>query len=295
MLTVIQTNDAREQLFATVGVVGCGQMGAGIAEVCARSGTDVRVVEARAAGLDAGRARIVASLDRGVRAEKLTGADRAETLGRISFGTDLAALADCDLVVEAVSEDPAVKARVFEQLDGLLAAHAVLASNTSSIPIIDLAAVTAHPERVLGVHFFNPVPVQRLIEVIPTQLTADETVRRVSEFSTAVLGKTVVLARDRAGFVINALLVPYLVSAIRMLEAGVATADDIDNGMVLGCAHPMGPLRLIDLIGLDTVQAIAESMYEEFKEPLYAPPPLLRRMVAAGTLGQKTGRGFHTY
>ncbi|AYN37242.1 3-hydroxybutyryl-CoA dehydrogenase [Streptomyces albus] len=205
-------------------------------------------------------------------------------------------MADRDLVIEAVAELPDVKREIFKELDRIMTADdAVLASNTSSIPIIDLAAVTKRPLHVLGVHFFNPVPVQQLIEIIPTQLTSEHVTQRVADFASSRLGKTVVRARDRAGFIVNALLVPYLVSAVRMLESGIASAEDIDNGMVLGCAHPMGPLRLLDLIGLDTAQSIAESMYEEYKEPPYAPPPLLRRMVAAGTLGRKSGQGFYVY
>ncbi|MFE5858366.1 3-hydroxybutyryl-CoA dehydrogenase [Streptomyces sp. NPDC056500] len=282
--------------FHRVGVVGCGLMGAGIAEVCARAGLGVKVVESGESALVAGRERLVASLDRGRRGGKLTEADGAAALERLTFHTDLTALADCDLVIEAVAERSEVKRAVFRELDGVLEDRdAVIASNTSSIPIIDLAAATGRPQQVVGVHFFNPVPVQRLVEIIPTQLTANAVTERVAAFATDTLGKTVVRARDRAGFVVNALLVPYLMSAVRMLESGVASVEDIDNGMVLGCAHPMGPLRLLDLIGLDTAQSIAESMYEEFKEPLHAPPPLLRRMVAARTLGRKSGRGFYDY
>ncbi|MFI1978902.1 3-hydroxybutyryl-CoA dehydrogenase [Streptomyces wedmorensis] len=282
--------------FSRVGVVGCGLMGSGIAEVCARAGLDVMVAERGAEALAAGRSRLTASLDRGLRGGKLTEEEREATLRRLSFTSDLDGFADRDLVVEAVAERRDVKASVFKRLDRVLAGReAVIASNTSSIPIIDLAAVTGQPRRVVGVHFFNPVPVQRLVEVIPTQLTAPEVTADVTAFVERTLGKTVVLARDRAGFVVNALLVPYLVSAVRMLESGVASAEDIDAGMVLGCAHPMGPLRLLDLIGLDTALSIAESMYEEFKEPLYAPPPLLRRMVAAGAVGRKAGCGFYAY
>ncbi|MEU2506612.1 3-hydroxybutyryl-CoA dehydrogenase [Streptomyces sp. NPDC007863] len=282
--------------FSRIGVVGCGLMGSGIAEVCARAGLDVMVAERGAEALAAGRSRLTSSLDRGLRGGKLTEEERETTLRRLSFTSDLDGFADRDLVIEAVAEQRDVKASVFEQLDRVLAGReAVIASNTSSIPIIDLAAVTGQPQRVVGVHFFNPVPVQRLVEVIPTQLTAPEVTADVTSFIERTLGKTVVLARDRAGFVVNALLVPYLVSAVRMLESGVASAEDIDAGMVLGCAHPMGPLRLLDLIGLDTALSIAESMYEEFKEPLYAPPPLLRRMVAAGAVGRKAGRGFYVY
>lgn len=281
--------------FSRVGVVGCGLMGAGIAEVCARAGLEVIVAERDTAAIASGRSRLIDSLDRGRRKEKLTEQEHEAALHRVSFTSTLADLADRDLVVEAVIERHDDKTAVFKQLDQVLAGDALIASNTSSIPIIDLAAVTSRPERVVGIHFFNPVPVQRLVEVIPTQLTSPEVTEQVTAFVERTLGKTVVHARDRAGFVVNALLVPYLVSAVRMLEAGVASAEDIDRGMVLGCAHPMGPLRLLDLIGLDTAQSIADSMYEEYKEPLYAPPPLLRRMVAAGTLGRKSGRGFYDY
>lgn len=282
--------------FHRIGVVGCGLMGSGIAELCARAGLEVRVVDSGEQALAAGRARIERSLARGLRSGKLTELDRAAALDRLSFHSALASLADRDLVIEAVAERRDAKTAVFRELDDVLTdREAVIASNTSSIPIIDLAVATTRPGQVIGVHFFNPVPVQRLIEIIPTQLTTEPVRASVAAFSQDRLGKTVVHARDRAGFVVNALLIPYLLSAVRMLESGVAAADDIDNGMVLGCAHPMGPLRLLDLIGLDTAQSIAESMYEEFKEPLYAPPPLLRRMVAAGTLGRKTGRGFYDH
>jgi 3-hydroxybutyryl-CoA dehydrogenase len=199
-------------------------------------------------------------------------------------------------VVEAVSEDPALKVTAFRRLDDVVKSReAVLASNTSSIPIMKLATVTSRPEQVVGLHFFNPVPVLPLVEVVPSLMTSDDTTEVVREFATDVLGKHVIRSQDRAGFVVNALLIPYLLSAIRMLESGFATAEDIDTGMVHGCAHPMGPLALADLIGLDTTMAVAESMYTEFKEPLYAPPPLLSRMVEAGLLGRKTGRGFHGY
>ncbi|MGW0935972.1 3-hydroxybutyryl-CoA dehydrogenase [Streptomyces sp. NPDC002666] len=282
--------------FSRVGVVGCGLMGSGIAQVCARAGLDVVVAERDADALAAGRSRIVDSVDRGLRGGKLTEEERDSTLRRLAFTVDLGDFADRDLVVEAVAERRDAKASVFERLDRVLAdSEAVIASNTSSIPIIDLAVVTARPRNVVGIHFFNPVPVQRLVEVIPTELTASEVAEAVAAFAEQRLGKTVVRAKDRAGFVVNALLVPYLVSAVRMLESGIASAEDIDSGMVLGCAHPMGPLRLLDLIGLDTGLSIAESMYEEYKEPLYAPPPLLRRMVAAGAVGRKAGRGFYAY
>ncbi|MFF7281151.1 3-hydroxybutyryl-CoA dehydrogenase [Streptomyces griseorubiginosus] len=278
-----------------LGVVGCGLMGSGIAEVAARHGIDVRVAESTPDAADAGRRRVTASLDRGVRHGKLSAEQRDQALARLSFTVDLGDMADRQFVVEAVAENRDVKTEVLRVLDKAVEdPAAVLATNTSSIPVVDLAVATERPERVVGLHFFNPVPVQRLVEVIPALVTGADTLRRARDFA-GQLGKEAVQAPDRSGFVVNALLVPYLLSAVRMVESGAARPDDIDRGMELGCAHPMGPLRLLDLIGLDTAQAVAESMYEEYKEPLYAPPALLRRMVAAGHLGRKSGRGFHTY
>ena len=279
-----------------VGVVGCGLMGSGIAEVCARAGRDVVVVEADRAAAEAGRERIARSLARAAAAGKLTAAEREAAAGRITMTTDMDRLADRDLVLEAVAEDERAKLEVFARLDATVERRdAVLATNTSSIPVVRLAAATSRPDQVIGLHFFNPVPVLPLVELVPSLLTGDETVRRAREFASGVLGKRVVRAQDRAGFVVNALLVPYLLAAVRMADSGTASAEDIDRGMTLGCAHPLGPLALADLIGLDTVRAIAQSMYAEYREPLYAPPPLLARMVDAGLLGRKTGRGFHTY
>lgn len=271
-------------------------MGSGIAEICARVGLDVLVRETGPESAHAGRRRVVASLDRGLRSHKLTEADRDAAIGRIHFTTDLADMADRDLVIEAVAEDEQIKTEVFTTLDKVVTRpSAILASNTSSIPIMKLGMATDRPGQVIGIHFFNPVPVLDLVELVPSLLTSSQTRARTEDFVTGVLGKRVIGSQDRAGFVVNALLVPYLLSAIRMLESGFASAADIDNGMVLGCAHPMGPLRLADLIGLDTLKAIADSMYAEFKEPLHSPPPLLLRMVDAGLLGKKTGRGFHDY
>jgi 3-hydroxybutyryl-CoA dehydrogenase len=279
-----------------VGVIGCGLMGSGIAEVCARAGLDVVVREIDDAAVSSGRDRIRASLDRAVKAGKATAEDRDAALARLAFTTDLTGLADRDLVIEAATENPGVKSALFTELDAAVKRpDAILATNTSSIPIVEVARATARPGQVVGLHFFNPVPVQKLVEVIPSVLTSEETAGRARSFAAAVLGKTAITAPDRSGFVVNALLVPYLLSAIRMLEAGHATADDIDTGMMLGCAHPMGPLRLSDLIGLDTLKAVADSMYAEYKEPLYAAPPLLLRMTAAGLLGRKSGRGFYDY
>ena len=279
-----------------IGVVGCGLMGSGIAEVCARAGLDVIVREIDAAAAEAGQKRITASLDRGVRNNKIAEADRDAALGRLQFTTDLADLADRQLVVEAVIEEESLKTEVFRALDKVVTdPGAILASNTSSIPVMKLGIATARPEQVIGVHFFNPVPVLRLVELVPSLLTSPATVEAAKAFAERQLGKRVVHCQDRAGFVVNALLIPYILSAIRMMESGFASAEDIDTGMVEGCNHPMGPLRLADLIGLDTCQAVAVSLYEEFKEPLYASPPLLNRMVEAGLLGRKTNRGFYDY
>ncbi|GAA1935727.1 3-hydroxybutyryl-CoA dehydrogenase [Nocardioides marmoribigeumensis] len=278
-----------------VGVVGAGQMGAGIAEVCARAGVDVLVCEADDERVEAARNRIEASLARAVRKGKLTHEVRDRAAARLSYTSDLAALAGRDLVVEAVVEDPRAKMQVLAELDRAVDAHAVLASNTSSIPIIDLGMASGRPDRVIGLHFFNPVPIMSLVEVITSLKTSPETAERATDFVASTLGKQVITSQDRAGFVVNALLVPYLLSAIRMLESGLASADDIDAGMRLGCAHPMGPLELADLIGLDTTAAIAESLYDELKEPHLAPPALLLRMVKAQQLGRKTGRGFFAY
>jgi 3-hydroxybutyryl-CoA dehydrogenase len=279
-----------------VGVVGCGLMGSGIAEVCARSGLDVVVREVNEDALESGRRRVSSSLERAVRAGKLDEAGRDDVVRRMRFTTDLGDMSDRQLVVEAVMEDEALKAEVFTALDKVVADHtAVLASNTSSIPIMKLGLATGRPESVIGLHFFNPVPVLKLVEVVTSLLTDPGTVDTVETFATEQLGKQVIRSQDRAGFIVNALLIPYLLSSIRMLESGFASKEDIDHGMVLGCAHPMGPLALADLIGLDTTMAVAESLYAEFKEPLYAPPPLLSRMVDAGLLGRKTGRGFYEY
>lgn len=277
-----------------VGVVGCGLMGAGIAEVSARAGLDVVVVESSQAAAEAGRARLEGSLRRAESRGKLDSAD--EVLQRIRVETELEALAGRGLVVEAIVEDEAVKVDLFKRLDQVVTApDAILASNTSSIPIMKLGVVTSRPQQVLGIHFFNPVPVLKLVELVPSLLTSEETTATARTFVEDLLGKRSILCQDRAGFVVNALLVPFILSGIRMMESGFASAEDIDQGLVLGAAHPQGPLALADLIGLDTTKAVAESLYEEFKEPLYAPPPLLARMVDAGLLGRKSGRGFYTY
>ncbi len=271
-------------------------MGSGIAEVCVRAGLDVTVVEADTGRVAASRGRVVSSLDRATSRNKLSADDRDRALERLSFTTDLNQLADRQLVVEAVAEDERLKVEVFQDLDKVVEDRgAILASNTSSIPIMKLGMATSRPRHVIGIHFFNPVPVLALVELVPSLLTDEQTLVRAEAFVGDVLGKKAIRSQDRAGFVVNALLVPYLLSAVRMLESGFASAADIDSGMVLGCAHPMGPLALADLIGLDTIHAIAESLYAEFKEPLYSAPPLLMRMVDAGLLGKKNGRGFYEY
>jgi 3-hydroxybutyryl-CoA dehydrogenase len=269
-------------------------MGAGIAEVCARAGLDVTVVESNDQAADAGRQRLTRSLTRAQERGKLD--NPQEVLGRIGIGTEMAALQDRQLVVEAIVEDEGAKVALFRRLDEIVTGQgAILASNTSSIPIMKLAVATKRPTHVLGIHFFNPVPVLSLVELVPSLLTATETTDEARSFVTDQLGKHPIESQDRAGFIVNALLIPFILSAIRMLESGFATAEDIDAGLVRGAAHPQGPLALADLIGLDTTKAVAESLYEEFKEPLYAAPPLLNRMVDAGLLGRKTGRGFYTY
>ncbi|HEY2199608.1 MAG TPA: 3-hydroxybutyryl-CoA dehydrogenase [Mycobacterium sp.] len=279
-----------------VGVVGAGQMGAGIAEVSARAGVDVIVYEPTETLTTAGKARITKSLERGVSVGKITERERTAALDKLKFTTNLADLSDRQLVIEAVIEDDTVKGKIFSELDKLIAdPDAVLASNTSSIPIMKIAAATDNPGRVLGLHFFNPVPVLPLVELVSTLVTSDAAAARTEQFASKVLGKQVVRCSDRSGFVVNALLVPYLLSAVRMVEAGFATVEDVDKAVVAGLSHPMGPLRLSDLVGLDTLKLIADKMFEEFKEPLYAAPPLLLRMVEAGQLGKKSGQGFYKY
>ncbi|MFG1922880.1 3-hydroxybutyryl-CoA dehydrogenase [Cryptosporangium sp. NPDC048952] len=277
-----------------VGIVGCGLMGSGIAEVCALADLDVIVVETSDDALERGQKRLATSLQRSAARRKVD--DAESVLARIRFSTDLNDLADRELVIEAVAEDEAAKVAIFEQLDKIVESpDAILASNTSSIPIMRLGVATSRPEHVVGIHFFNPVPVLNLVELVPSLLTDPDVADAARDFIAGSLGKHVIVAQDRAGFIVNALLIPYTLSAVRMMESGFATADDIDQGMVRGAAHPMGPLALCDLIGLDTVKAVAESLYAEFKEPLYAPPPLLSRMVDAGLLGRKAGRGFYAY
>lgn len=280
-----------------VGVIGGGIMGTGIAEVCARTGLDVTLVEVDDRAGDRAQERIESSLARAVERGKLAAEDVEIIVSRVQATSDFGAVADRQVVIEAIVEDKTAKLDVFRRLAEVVAEpEALLASNTSSIPIVELAnAAGDRAERVLGLHFFNPVPVLTLVEIIPSLLTSDEAVNRAQAFATGQLGKDPVVAPDRAGFTVNALLIPYLLSAIRMFEQGLATAEDIDKGMVKGCAHPMGPLALSDLIGLDTVMSVAETLYAEHREQLFAPPPLLQRLVSAGLLGRKTGRGLYRY
>ena len=278
----------------TVGVIGCGLMGSGIAEVVARAGQGAVVLETSDELVERGRQRIETSTLRAVERNRLDAKERDAVLGRVSLTTDVQDLADVDLVVEAATEDHDTKVGMFRRLDEVTKPEVILASNTSSIPIADLGAATSRPDKVLGMHFFNPVPVMGLIELVRAISTSDDTMTFGRAYG-VVLGKTTVESRDRAGFIVNALLIPYLNGAIRMLEDGFATREDIDTAVHLGLNHPMGPLRLIDLIGLDTHLFIANVLFEEFKEPTYAPPPLLRRMVTAGRLGRKVGRGFYDY
>ena len=276
-------------------MVGGGLMGAGIAEVCARSGVDVTVVESDGARAERSRGAVTGSLDRAVRRGTLEAEDRDAAVERLAFTDRLEDVEGVDAAIEAIIEDELAKREVFRRLDALLPDARWLASNTSSVPIMKLAADTSQPERVLGLHFFNPVPVLKLVEVVRSIMTADETLDEVRGFAEGTLGKTCIDSQDRAGFVVNALLIPYLLSSIRMYESGFASREDIDTGMVLGCAHPMGPLALSDLIGLDTLLAVSESLYEEFRDPSSVAPALLNRMVEAGLLGRKSGRGFYDY
>jgi 3-hydroxybutyryl-CoA dehydrogenase len=279
-----------------LGVVGGGQMGAGIAEVAAKAGTDVLIMEVQPEFAEKSRERLVRSLDRAVERGKLEAGERDNALSQVGFTTDLAEFADRELVIEAVTEDEDLKVGIFRTLDAVVESDdAILASNTSSIPITRLAAVTNRPSHVVGMHFFNPVPIMALMELVTTVRSDASVENRAETYATETLGKTVIRAKDRGGFVVNMLLVPYLLGGIRMYEAGIATAEDIDTGMRLGANHPMGPLELSDFIGLDTMKLVADVLFDEYKEPLYASPPLLTRMVEAGLLGRKTGEGFYTY
>ena len=279
---------------AAVGVVGAGLMGSGIAEVCARHDLHTTVVEVDPTALGAARERVERSLARGRDTGKLTDEQVASILDHLRFSTELDALADADLVVEAIVERLPEKVELFKNLDRITPGHAILATNSSSLPIVEMARVTSRPEMVLGTHFFNPAPVMKLLELVRTIQTSDETLARGREFAEA-LGKRVIVAQDRGGYIVNLLLIPFLTHAVRVYESGFATRDDIDEGMRLGCGHPMGPLQLLDYIGLDTALFVCEALYEEYANADYAAPPLLRRMVAAGWLGKKSGRGFYEY
>jgi 3-hydroxybutyryl-CoA dehydrogenase len=277
-----------------VGVVGAGFMGSGIAESCARAGIEVVLYEPERGPLARSRERIDASVERALAGQKLSADDAAALRERLTWTTDMSAVGDAEVVVEAVVEDVAVKGLVFQQLDRLVGPETLLASNTSSIPIAQLASWTERRDRILGLHFFSPVPVMRLVEVVVALDTSEETVTRAEALARRI-GKTPIRTKDRSGFIVNMLLVPYLMAAVRMYEDGFATREAIDEGMRLGCGHPMGPLTLCDFIGLDVLYAVCDSLYEEFKRPEYAPPPLLKRMVVSGHHGRKTGRGFYEY
>jgi 3-hydroxybutyryl-CoA dehydrogenase len=277
-----------------LGVVGAGFMGSGIAESAARAGVTVKLYEPEDGPLALSRSRIESSVARVVERGRLSEEDAAALVERIAWSTDLESLSGADLVVEAIVEDEQIKADAFRQLDAIAKPEAILASNTSSIPIAGLAAATGRPDRVLGLHFFSPVPVMKLVEVVIGLDTADETIARAETFAEQI-GKTAIRTKDRSGFIVNFLLVPYLMAAVRMYEDGFASREDIDEGMKLGCGHPMGPLTLCDFIGLDVLYSVCDSLYEEFKRDEYAPPPLMKRMVVSGHLGRKTGRGFYEY
>jgi 3-hydroxybutyryl-CoA dehydrogenase len=275
-------------------VIGCGIMGSGIVEVCAKVGLDVVFVEVNEGARDHGQAAIERSMAKAVERGKLDEGARDEALSRIKGSTSLDDVAGADLVIEVVTEHLPTKLAVFKRVDSLVGEDVVMATNTSSLPIAELAAATSRPERVVGMHFFNPPPVMKCLEIIRALTTTEETVEFARAFGER-LGKTTVLAKDRAGFIVNFLLIPYLNSAVRMLDEGFATREDIDAGVVLGLGHPMGPLTLLDLIGLDTALHVSEVLYDEFKDPIYSAPTLLKRMVAAGYLGRKSGRGFYQY
>ena len=277
-----------------IGVVGAGFMGSGIAESAARAGVDVTLYEPGQDALDRSRGKLEASVARAVAGGKLDEPAGRELLERITFTTRLGDLAGCELVIEAIVENEVAKVELFRALDGVLGPDALLASNTSSIPIAGLAAVTSRPANVLGLHFFSPVPVMKLVEVVVGLDTSEAAVGRAMAFAEQI-GKRAIRTKDRSGFIVNMLLVPYLMAGVRMFEEGFATREDIDEGMRLGCGHPMGPLTLCDFVGLDVLYSVCNSLYEEFKRGEYAPPPLLKRMVVSGHLGRKSGRGFYEY
>ena len=278
----------------TVGVLGCGLMGSGIAQVCTQAGYRTVVREVSDALNERGKAGITRSLDKFVEKGKLPATDRDAVLGRLQFTTRVSDLRPCDIVIEAVTEDLAVKNALWTELDGLCGPDALFASNTSSLTIAAMAAATKRPDRFIGLHFFNPVPLMKLVEVVRTVTTSAASFERGMAFARS-LGKDAIAAKDNSGFIVNLLLVPYLLGAIRALEHGVGSVEDLDKGMVLGCGHPMGPLTLLDFVGLDTTYHIAEIMFDEYREAQYAPPPLLKRMVLSGMFGRKSGRGFYDY
>ncbi|ORL82879.1 3-hydroxybutyryl-CoA dehydrogenase [Prescottella equi] len=278
-----------------VGVIGGGTMGAGIAEVCAKAGSNVLVLETKQEFADAAQARIANSIGKGVARGKITQEEADAAISRVRVTLDIEEFADRDLVIEAAPEIEALKFEIFGKLDKIVKPSGILATNTSSIPVIKIANATQRPSQVVGVHFFNPVPVMPLVEIVVSLVTSEETVAAATEFARDTLGKKAVRAGDRAGFIVNALLIPYLCDAVRMLESGYASAEDIDEAMKGGCGYPMGPLTLLDTVGLDVALAAAESLYAEFAQPNYAPPALLRRKVDAGHLGRKTGQGFYSY
>ena len=277
-----------------VGVVGCGLMGGGIAQTCAQSGYETTVLEVNQQFLDKGMTRIYSAWDTMASKGKLSQGQVDENRARLHGALDLADFGDCDLVIEAVLENMAEKLRLFPKLDGILKSDALILSNTSSLSVTQMGAITKRPDKVCGLHFFNPAPVMKLVEIVQTISTSQATIETVRQFALS-LGKTPVLAKDTAGFIVNFLLIPYLLAAIRMLENGMATKEDIDTAMKLGCGYPMGPFTLLDYVGLDTTMWAAEAIYEEYKDPLYAPPPLLRRMVVSGMFGKKSGKGFYDY
>ena len=277
-----------------VGVVGCGLMGGGIAQTCAQSGYETVVLEVNQQLLDKGIQRIHGAWDTLASKGKLGQGQVDEYRARLHGTLEMADFANCDLMIEAVLENMDEKLRLFPALDHIVKPEALLLTNTSSLNVTQMGAVTKRPDKVCGIHFFNPVPVMKLVEIVKTISTSEETIETVSQFAVS-LGKTPVLAKDTAGFIVNFLLIPYLLAAIRMLENGMATRDDIDTAMKLGCGYPMGPFTLLDYVGLDTTLWAAEAIYEEYKDPLYAPPPLLRRMVISGMYGKKSGKGFYDY
>ena len=288
------SSDSSDFEIRTIGVVGCGLMGAGIAQVCAQAGYPTIVREIEQSAVEDGLSRIDKFLAEGVKRKKLTREAQERTMAALSGTTELEDLSECDLVIEAVVEDLAIKRELLIALDGCVRRDAIFASNTSSLCITEMASVTTRPNRFLGLHFFSPVPVMRMVEVVKGLTTSDETYQIGIGFVQSI-GKTAVSAPDQPGFIVNRLLIPYLLHAIRTYEAGLGTVDDIDKSMTLGCGHPMGPFALLDFVGLDTTYYIAQIMHDEFRDPSYSPPPLLKRMVLAGRLGRKSGRGFYIY